>query len=187
MDKDSYLIQKATKQSGSVTLTCRFDKNLYHLLQKDAERNGGSLNFLINSIVKRYASWEKYAEEIGFIPLTKETVRLIFKNLDDQSVHMIANQIGRTIPKKSILLMFNKIDFDSIISFFVITLSRYGMVQHEINGRTHDIILHHNVNSKFSDFLAQVARAMAKDLHLKLTVQEVDRNVLFISIKEIPK
>lgn len=187
MEKDSYLIQKITKQKGSVTLTCRFDRNLYHLLQKDAVRNSGSLNHLINTIVKRYVSWEKYAEEFGFIPLTKETVRHLFKNLDDQSVHMIASHIGRTVPKESILLMFNKIDFSSIISFLVITLSRYGMVQHEINDGTHDIILHHNVNRKFSDFLANVVKAMAKDLHLKLTLQDVDRSVIFISIKEISK
>ena len=161
------------------------DKGLYELLQKESKSKGASLNSLVNSILKRYVSWEKYADEIGFIPLAKETIKLIFDNLDDRKIKEIAHRLGKTIPREFILLMFNRIDFNSIVSFIEITSSRYGMVQHNITRDIHDLIIYHNVNERFSKFLAEAAKAMADDLSVNLEVVLADSKILSIRIKEI--
>ena len=168
----------------SVTLSCRLDGTLYDLLQDESRAKGISLNSLINSIMKRYVSWEKYAVEIGFIPLARDTVRLIFDSLDERKITDIAKHVGRTIPRELILLMFNKIDFNSIMSFMEITLSRYGMLQHNISGTTHDLMLHHNVNKKFSYFLGEGGKAMADDLDFKFSVTNADSRILSVRIDE---
>ena len=158
---------------------------MYHILHEYSKEKDISINSLVNSVLKRYVSWERYAEEIGFIPLARDTVRRVFDEIDDAKLQRIAQRLGRTIPRESILLMFNRIDFNSVMSFLEITLSRYGMVQHQINGDAHDFILHHNVNKKFSNFLAEVAKAMADDLSLKIWIQNADSRLLFISFREI--
>ncbi len=172
-------------KKGSVTLACRFDKTVYDLLQKDSKAKGISLNSLVNSIVRRYLSWEKYAVEIGYVPLARETVRLLFDNLDSKALETIAGQVGKTIPREMILLMFNKIDFDSIIAFLEITSSRYGMVQHNINSDVHEFIVHHGVSKKFSNFLAAVGKVMAEDLEFKYDVVNADSKVLTVRIEEV--
>jgi hypothetical protein len=173
------------KKKDSITLSCRLDKTLYNLLQKDCKSRGISLNSLINSVMKKYLSWEKYAAEIGYVPLARDTVRLIFDNLDDKTIENIASRVGRTIPREMILLMFNKTDFDSIISFMEITSARYGMVQHNINGDIHELIVHHGVSKKFSTFLASVGRTMAEDLSFKYQVQSADSRILSVRIEEV--
>jgi len=173
------------QKKDSVTLSCRLDRTLYDLLQRDSKEKGISLNSLINSIAKRYISWEKYAAEIGYIPLARETVRLLFDNLEDRRIQMIANRVGRTIPRDMTLLMFNKIDFNSIISFLEITSSRYGMVQHNINGDTHELVVHHGVSKKFSQFLADVGKVMADDLSFKFEVTNADSKIFSARIEEI--
>lgn len=178
------LIPEPSRKKDSVTLSCRIDKTLYELLQKDCKDKGISLNSLVNSIAKRYISWEKYAAEIGYIPLARETVRLLFDNLDDKTMQMIANRIGRTIPREMTLLMFNKIDFNSIVAFLVITSSRYGMVQHNVDGDIHNLIVHHGVSKKFSKFLAEVGKVMADDLSFKFQVISADSKVLSVRIEE---
>lgn len=175
-------MSESNGKKSTVTLSCRLDKTLYELLQSDAKKKGISLNSLINSIAKRYVSWERYASEIGFIPLAKETVRLIFESLEEKKMYKIAEHLGRTIPKELILLMFNKIDFESIVSFLEITSSRYGMVQRSNGGEYHDLILYHDVNEKFSKFLCESLRAMAEDLSFKTQILNADSRILRIRI-----
>jgi hypothetical protein len=153
------------------------------LLKSDSKKTGTSLNNLINNILRRYISWEKYAVEIGFIPLTKETVKLLFNELDEASVKRIAKRLGGTIPRELILLMFSKVDFKNIISFLEITLSRYGMVHHLVNGENHDFVLRHNVSEKFSSFLAEVGRVMAEDLSIHYEVRVADSKILSVRIR----
>jgi len=178
-------ITKSNTKEGSVTLSCRFDKTLYDALQKDSKAKGISLNALINSIARRYISWEKYATEIGYVPLARETVRLILDNLDDRKLQKIACRVGKTVPREMTLLMFNKLDFDSIIAFLEIISSRYGMIQHNINGDTHELIVHHGISKKFSTFLAEVGQVMAEDLSFRYEVLNADSKIISARIKPI--
>ncbi len=155
------------------------------LLRNEARSKGISLNALISSIARRYISWEKYALEVGFIPLARETVRNVFEELDDNTIATIAKRLGATLPRQLILLMFDRIDFSTITSFLEITMSRYGMVRHDTNGEVHNFVVHHNVSKKFSKFLAEAAKSMAEDLSLHMAIHNADRDVLSISFREI--
>jgi hypothetical protein len=179
------MIPGSSPKRGTITLSCRLDKTLYDLLQKDSRKGGISLNSLINSVLKKYISWEKYADEIGYIPLARETVRLVFDNLDEKAIEAVAARVGKTIPREMTLLMFNKIDFDTIISFLEITSSRYGMVQHNIIGDTHELIVHHGVSKKFSTFLAEVGKVMAEDLSFRFKVLHADSKILSAKIEQV--
>lgn len=179
------LSSESSRKKDSVTLSCRIDGIIYDLLQKDSKAKGISLNSLINSMAKKYISWEKYAAEIGYIPLARDTVRLVFDSLDDKTIQTIATKVGRTIPREMTLLMFNKVDFDSVISFMEISSSRYGMVQHNINGDTHELIVHHGVSKKFSTFLAEVGKVIADDLSFKFQVRSADSKILSARIEAI--
>ncbi len=139
------------EKGRSVTVSSRLDRSLYEILRNDALSKGISLNSHLSSILKRYISWEKYAEEVGFIPLAKETIRQIFEELHDTQIQASGERLGRTLPRELITLMFNRIDYSTIIAFLETTLSRYGMVQHNINGTSHDFIIYHNVNKNFSN------------------------------------
>jgi hypothetical protein len=180
----SNLYREYEGKKASVTVSCRFDKKLYDVLKTQAESDGVSLNSLIASILKRYVAWERFALEIGFIPLAKETIRLIFEELDDRKMMEIARYLGTTIPRELILLMYKRIDFESILSFLDITLSRYGAVQHNMNGESHEFILYHGVNEKFSRFLSEIAKSMADDFSCKLRVLNMDSKIISISIEE---
>ena len=59
------------------------------------------------------------------------------------------------------------------------------MVQHNITRDTHDLIVYHNVNERFSRFLAEATKTMAEDLSLNLEVVLADSKILSIRIKEI--
>jgi hypothetical protein len=179
-----YEEQEPKTNKGSVTVSCRIDRELYDLLYKDSKAKSISLNSLINGLIKRYVSWERYAQEVGFIPLARETVKLIFESMEEKKLKEIAARVGISIPRELILLMFNRIDFMSIVCFLEISLSRYGMVQHSMHDGTHEFVLHHDVNMKFSRFLIEVGKSMAEDLSFEFEVLSVTPTILSARIRE---
>lgn len=179
-------MDKSDKKSNkTVNMSCRIGTTEYELLQKYSEDIGSSLNSVVNSIIKRYLAWEKNTNEIGFIPLSRRTVARIFENLDDKTIEKIAKEIGQTIPKELTLLMFNNLDLHSVISMMEVMSARFGTLRHDIAGTIHKMILFHGVNEKFSYYLAEVFRAMSQDLNIKLTVTQVEKNLVSIEISEI--
>ncbi len=180
----SDLNKESNPRNGSISLSYRLDKTLYDLVRKDAKAKEVSINSLINIIIKRYMSWERYALELGFIPLATDTVRMIFEDLDQKQIQRIGRQLGSTIPRELILLMFGNTNFNNVMSFMEITLSRYGAVKHTINDNTHEFVLRHDVNKKFSYFLCEVGKAMAGNLSLRFKVLNEDSRILSVRIQE---
>lgn len=159
----------------------------YDVLMREADRRGISLNSLVNSVLKRYVAFEKYSDEIGFVPLYKGTIKRIFDNIDEKIIKQIGIDIGSTIPRDLTYLMFNKIEFTNIISMIEISSSRYGVVKHEIDGSKHIFTIYHGICNRFSQYLAQLCVSMADDLSLKLNVTVIDKNLISFEIEEFAR
>jgi hypothetical protein len=74
------------KKNNTTNILSRIDTKLYNSLVSDAESRGISINSLINSIIKRHLLWDRFAEEMGLIPLAKRTLKKIFRVLDDETI-----------------------------------------------------------------------------------------------------
>lgn len=173
------------KDKSSVNLSCRIGKTEYDLLLIDSRKKGISLNSYVNSIIKRYLSWERYAEEVGFIPLSKRATMQIFDKLNERSINEIAADVGQTVPRELTMLMFNKLDFSSVMSMIEITSARVGVLRHNIMGSKHNFTLYHGVNKKFSQYVARVFESMGEDLSIKLKVSHVNKNILSVEVEEL--
>lgn len=138
----------------------------------------------MNSISKQYISWEKNAEHIGFIPLSRETVNQIFKKLDDKTIKEIAYDVGSTLPREFVMLTYGHISFPNILSMIEIGNSRFGHIKHDIEHKTHYITIFHGINEKFSLYLSSIHEAMAEDLSFDLKIIHLDCNMLSMEITE---
>jgi hypothetical protein len=172
------------KTKRDVVVSVRIDIPLHGVLSRECESRGISLNSLINSILKRYLAWEKYSDELGFVPLYRGAVKGIFENLTEKAIKEIATEVGSNAPRDLTQLMFNKVDFDSVVSMIEITMSRFGVLRHEINDRNHTFIVHHGINVKFSQYLAEVMKAMSYDLSFGLCILDITKNALSMEIRE---
>jgi hypothetical protein len=174
---------KSREREHPVGLSCRFDRTVYESLYRDSKTVGISLNSLITSIIRKYMSWDKYAEELGFIPLPKDAVRMVFENVDDNRIREIGSYVGATLSRDMILFMFDTIESRNIISFLNMSFANYGMVKHNTSENAHEIIVHHAISRKFSNYLANVANAMADELSLGLVITHCDPRILGIRIE----
>ncbi len=168
----------------SVNLSSRIDKEAYNSLVNDAESKGISINSLINSIIKRHLLWDRFAEEMGLVPLTKRTLKKIFRTLDDANIKKIAKEVGGTVPQELIYLSYDKFDFPNLMRTIEISDSRFGRVKYNINNNTHSINILHGVSENFSKFLAETHQTLADNLSLRFSVEHIDNNMICMEFEK---
>jgi len=168
----------------SVNCSCRIDKTTYDTLVDDAESNGISINSLINSIIKRYLLWDRFVEEMGLVPLTKRTLKKIFKTMDEETIKKIARSVGGTVPQELIYLSYDKFDFSNMMKMVEISDSRFGKVNYNVNDTRHNINILHGVCKNFSMFLAEIHKTLADNLSLRFTVEHIDNNMICMEFEK---
>lgn len=166
----------------SANLTCRMDRTVYTTLTNEADSQGISLNSLINSMVKKHLSWERFAEQIGFIPLSKKAVMRIFDNLDKETIRKIADDVGKTIPKEMLYLTSRDTSFSSITNFVAIWANRLGTVSVVHHDSKFTMTIHHGVGQNFSEYIAEIHKSMSKSLMFSLQVDEIGNNFVSLTI-----
>jgi hypothetical protein len=177
-------IAPVNQKNKTVNLSTRIDKIIYDQLVEDAAKKGISLNSLMNSIAKHHITWKRYADEIGFVPITKRMLGKIFKYLDKESIEKMAKELGGTVPKELLYLTYDKMNFENFVQILEINALRFGVVHHKENDGKHTINIHHGISENFSHFLASGHKAMADDLSLKLTITNEDKNMICFEIED---
>ena len=171
-------------KNTSINLSSRIDKTIYNLLTSDAQKRGISINSLVNQILKKYISWERNADDIGFVPLSKLAVQDIFTELDEKKIKDIATNVGSTIPRNLLRLNFNVLTFNNILLLLEIFGERFGNVRHNIKDSKHYFSIYHGVNENFSIYLKYWHQALADDLEIKITVIDMTHNMLTFVVEE---
>lgn len=171
-------------KNHTVNLSCRIDKDVYEVLSKDADEKGISLNSLVNSIAKKFTSWEIYSSDIKLVPLSKEALEKIFDALDDQAIQQVAKKIGGDVIREIVFLSFNEMNFENLIQAILLNSTRFGTVKHEVIGSKHIINIHHGICLNFSKFLFNTHLALANNMSLKLHITNIDKNMICMEIQE---
>ena len=167
-----------------VKLSCRIEKKIYDELLADAKRKGISLNSLMLSMTKHHVTWKRYADEIGFVPITKRMIGKIFKYLDEDIIEKIAHDLGGTVPRELLFLTYDKMEFENFMKILVINALRFGAVKHTQENGVHVLNIHHGISENFSHFLGCAHQRMAEDLSLKITMRNSDKNMISIKIEK---
>jgi hypothetical protein len=176
----------SNQNKKSINLSCRIEKSIYDEFElvADAKKKGISLNSLMSNITKHHVTWKRYADEIGFVPITKRMIGKIFKCLDDETIEKIAHDLGGTVPKELLFLTYNEMEFENFMQILEINALRFGAVNHTHTDGIHTINIHHGISENFSHFLASAHQRMAEDLSLKMHVTNSDKNMVCMNIQK---
>lgn len=168
----------------SVNLSCRIEKKIYDELVADAKKKGISLNSLMSSITKHHVTWKRYADEIGFVPITKRMLGKLFKHLDKDTIEKIAHDLGGTVPRELLFLTYDEMEFENFMQILEINALRFGAVKHTHENGVHVLNIHHGISENFSHFLGCAHLRMAEDLSLKMKITNSDRNMICMTIEK---
>ena len=82
---------KEENNKKSITISCRFDKEVYDALSEDAKNKGLSINSLIHSMLKKQIGWQRFSDDLGCVPLTTRTFKDIFGSLIEEKIELKQN------------------------------------------------------------------------------------------------
>ena len=93
--------------SKSVTFSSRLQSDIFTVLEKEALSKNISMNSLVNNVLGKYTSLDRYSKDIEVVSLTKRVVKHIFNNMNDKHIEQLANEVGGVVHKELIFLKFN--------------------------------------------------------------------------------
>lgn len=174
----------AQSKNNSLVFSCRMKKDLYASLLNESEKKGISFNSLINGITKNYNTWDKFGDDIGFIPLSNIAISHIFDLLDEKNIIRIARYTGETIPKEIALLSHIGDDFEKIAELFETVSRKFGttIVIKKNNGYSYTI--RHKVNSNFSLYVSEFFLAMGKSFNLCTSIELMIKNTIMVNLED---
>ncbi len=169
---------------NTVNYSSRLYKEIFEILEAEATSKNISVNSLINNVLGKYISLDRYAKDLELVSLTKRTVTEIFNGMDDDKIKALAKEVGGVVHRELVFLKFNELTFDNLISVLEINATRYGSVKHNSENSKHTICIHHGVCDEFSKFLALVHENMALQLSIIITITNIDKNTICMEINE---
>ncbi|OLD04524.1 MAG: hypothetical protein AUJ07_03775 [Crenarchaeota archaeon 13_1_40CM_3_53_5] len=135
-----YLLRGTQKRTETVSF--RINPVLRTGLEDEARKVGVNLNTLVSQIFSRYMTWERYAGQLKFLPVSKDLLREVFQSMQRETVELKQANIG------------------AVLKFIDLWGSHFEACDHNYDGKKHFFTLHHDVNLNFSIFVKEYVSTM---------------------------
>lgn len=112
-------------------------------------------------------------------------LRKLFEQISEEKLKEIAKNSGFGIMQELSLLMFGRIDFNTIVEVIKIRASLQGMVNHRVtSNEEHVITIHHGISQKFSYFLEEIFKTITAEHNIIFRVLNSQPKILSFSLQE---
>lgn len=150
----------------SDTISFRLDNLVLEKIRKESEKQGVSINVLVNQILKRYTEWDMFESKVGMIPVARPILDSLFKKLTKGETVDLAKKVGSEIVRDIATFMKGSMDLESFTSWFETRMQMSGFdINHNIKNDTHTYIIKHDLGENWS-------------LYHKTVLELIFRNVL---------
>jgi 5,10-methylenetetrahydrofolate reductase len=142
------------------TVSFRLNATVRSTLEEEAKKLGINMNTLVSQIFSQYLDWERYADRLKFLPVSKHLLRETFQPMNRENVEKMARRLGETSARDEILFLFQQINLGTVVRFLELWSDHFDACEHRYDGRKHFFTLHHDVNLNFSYFAKEYVSSM---------------------------
>ena len=172
--------------SKTILRSVRFSDELDRLLKADAKKKGISVNALISEIFTKYAEWDRFAQRFPMISISRQGFRSLMDSLDNERLNEYAAEAGSRNAPEIALFWFRKLDTTAFFQLVHI-LSKYGNTfeyEHSVGQSVHILAIHHELGSRYSEFLAHYFDAAIRKFIGVAPQVEIGKNSITIRFAE---
>ena len=146
------------KKEKTRSITYRLPAKVVEELETEAMQKNISQNVLVKQILERYVRWDRFSEKIGMIPVPKEIINYLGKEIEGEYIDEIIKVILPTI-KDTVLFMKGNYDLKRCIETLEDYMRASGMKSdHRVEGELHHFIIQHELGLKWSFFTEQLLK-----------------------------
>jgi len=113
-------------RDSTVTRTVRIDEAYDEVLRYEADRQGVSVNTLVDRIIRKYVVSYRFFENLGAVTIAPDTFSELLSALDEGEIRAIARSAGTERPKKFILRRGLPVTYENAIWYITELLGDNG-------------------------------------------------------------
>jgi hypothetical protein len=138
------------KKEKTRSITYRLPENIVEEIETQAMEKNISQNVLVKQILEKYVVWDRFAEKIGMIPVPKNILDELGKEMSGEDIERVISILLPLI-KESVLFMKGKYDLKRCIESLEDYMKASGVKSdHRIEGDIHHFIVQHELGMKWS-------------------------------------
>ena len=166
----------------SAIISVRVDADTKNKLEIESEMKSMTLNTLIGQIITKHTSWDRFAEDIGFVFLTKQFLRAILSHVPEKEMTNIAVTVCRGAMKDATIYMHGEITVDTFIKTLDSWLAASHIPFRHIKDDDVDkYVIQHELGNVFSNYLITVINVILNEFKFRASKQELtDQSVSFV-------
>jgi hypothetical protein len=112
--------------SSSVTRTIRIERDVDEFLRKFAEREGISVNFLVNKAIRRLVEWDVFAEKFGMVALPGSLLVKVMDSLSDGEAADLGEWVGKNLLPEFLTFWFKEASLQTVVMGYSRLSARYA-------------------------------------------------------------
>lgn len=156
--------EKLTEKSRPLML--RIPAKLLESLKDEASKDDASVNSFVITVLKKYTSWGRFQERLGFMPLHKSMVKTMLSKMTPEEIEEIGQmQKDQTI--RDFLLFESGYNIESFIQWIGLRCKVLGfelLVKQETNSDSIFIMIHHDMGENWSLYYKGMFTAVLQEL-----------------------
>lgn len=168
--------------SSSVTRTIRIDRDIDEFLRQFGEKEGVSVNLLVNKAIRRLVEWDVYADKFGLVTLPVSLVERLMNYLTLDEAREVGRWVGANLLSEFITFWFNEVTMSSVVVGFPRLQSRYGRAfqyEEHVKAGKWTIVLKHGSGAKWSAYYEELLRTAFKTLlKTEISVESTEDQVV---------
>lgn len=175
------IVQDAREKS--IVISVRLPNKVKIELDRQSDAAGTSLNTLISQVLTKYCEWGIFAKEMDFVSLPRPLVREFLKKIDDKTLSTIANTIGKSIIRDSLIFMQGEISTSSFFKALEAWLDSAN-IQYRRSEKSGDVNyqIMHKLGQKWNIYFDNAINTMLNDVGYKTADIHMDDNTTSFSV-----
>ena len=170
----------------SAIISVRVDADTKNKLEVESEMKSMTLNTLIGQIITKHVSWDRFAEDIGFVFLTKPFLRAILSHVREKEMTTIAVTVCRGAMKDATIYMYGELTVDTYIKSLDAWLAASHIpFRHIKDDNTDKYVIQHELGNVFSKYLITVINAVLNEFTFCIAKQDLTDQSVSFSIDKV--
>jgi hypothetical protein len=134
----------------------------------ESELENITMNTLIGKILTRHVEWDRFAEDIGFVMVTKPFLRVVLESLSDVTIKNIATTTCRTAFKDAVIYVHGAFTVENIIKTLDLWLaSSHIAFRHVKKDGSEKFVIQHELGEKWTTYFGTLINALINDVGYK--------------------
>ena len=165
-------------------ISLRVPDHVVSALESDSARLGISLNSMANSILKRWARWDRHIQNLEMVAVPKQLIPMLVPDADEKNVLDLVDGIFPVF-QEAVMMIKGKYDLKRCIETLEDYMQTTGMVSdHKVEGQVHIFTVRHGMGRCWSVFIKAVLRRLFTEFVPDRKIEyEMQENIISVRVQ----